>query len=56
MAKVKYRGVEYDTNTPKNEFISWHRNVDTQDHVYRGTHYYPIQTMDADTKEAIYHV
>ncbi|AFK66367.1 hypothetical protein SWPG_00118 [Synechococcus phage S-CBM2] len=56
MAKVTYRGCQYDTNTPKQEFRSWHRTVDCRDHVYRGHHYYPIQTMDPSTKKEIYDV
>lgn len=54
MAKACYRGVWYDTEAPKKEFIEWHQKVDLKDHSYRGQHYYPIQTMDEDTKKQIY--
>lgn len=56
MAKVTYRGCQYDTETPKKDFVEWHKKVDTRKHNYRGHEYYPIQTMDSETKEAIYHV
>jgi len=56
MAKVVYRGISYDTEQPKEEFISWHKQVDCKDHVYRGSHYYPIQSMEASTKKEIYDV
>ena len=43
-----------DTEAPKKDFIEWHKNVDVKDHSYRGSHYYPIQTMDSETKSNIY--
>jgi len=56
MSKATYRGVSYDTAEPKKQFISWHKDVDCKDHVYRGQHYFPIQTMDEETKKEIYNV
>lgn len=56
MSKVTYRGVEYDTEQPKKDFLDWHKEVDCKDHVYRGKHYYPIQNMDSSTKKEIYNV
>jgi hypothetical protein len=54
MARACYRGVWYDTETPKKDFIEWHKNVDTKEHSYRGNHYHPIQTMDTETKSYLY--
>jgi len=56
MTTATYRGVKYDTDQPKQEFNSWHKKVDCKDHVYRGEHYFPIQTMESSTKKEIYHV
>lgn len=41
MSVVTYRGVKYDTSTPKTLSYLWHQKVDNQDHVYRGQHYRP---------------
>lgn len=54
MSQATYRGCKYNTDLPKEEFKHWHKQVDRIDHVYRGKHYYPIQTMNQESKENIY--
>ena len=48
MSIVTYRGVSYDTEMPKDQSVSWHRLVDSKDHVYRGKHYRPSENKEKD--------
>ncbi len=45
MQQATYRGVKYDTATPKQEYKEWHELVDGKDHVYRGKTYQPLNMI-----------
>ena len=47
MSIATYRGVKYNTDTPKQEYKEWWNKIhhDASKHlVYRGTDYRPVQT------------
>jgi len=48
MSIATYRGVKYDTDIPKEEYVKWWNKVhhDASRHlVYRGLDYRPVQTL-----------
>ncbi|AEC53061.1 hypothetical cyanophage protein [Synechococcus phage S-CRM01] len=56
MNKPRYRGIEYDSETHKKEFLDWKRKVSMIPHVYRGVSYYPIRTMSKHLKKMLYKI
>jgi hypothetical protein len=46
--QVTYRGVPYDTETPKQEYQSWYKDTHTVDrwNTYRGVKYRPCKNQE----------
>lgn len=49
MSQATYRGVKYDTQTPKNEYQKWYSQTHSPSHpvnVYRGVTYRPCKNQE----------
>ena len=53
MNRPRYRGIEYDPEKHKQDFLDWKRKVSMISHKYRGVRYYPWRTMGKGTKKFI---
>ena len=49
MSQATYRGVKYDTQTPKDEYCKWYSQTHSPSHVhnvYRGVAYRPCNNQE----------